>query len=327
MPDSIEDTQLSLQKSSRSATAREACLVHIYPAGPEMGRRFPLSGAAVRFGRADDCDVRLSDNAASRRHAEVRPAAAGGHEIADLGSTNGTYVNDDRAAGPRPLRDGDYLRVGGAIYRYLAGGNIEAEYHEEIYRLTVLDGLTGANNRRALDEFLDREVARSRRHDRPLSALLLDVDRFKAVNDGRGHLCGDFVLRGLAERVRPTVRREDLFARYGGEEFAVALVETGHAEAVAAAERLRRLIAAEPFLWDGEPVRVTVSVGVATTQGEEGAADPTALLREADARLYQAKQRGRNRVVCDPGLADTVLAGDDRDSKTQFVGMSATQRR
>lgn len=327
MPDSVEDTQLTVQKASRPATAREACLVHIYPAGPEMGRRHPLTDAAVRFGRAEDCDVRLTDNATSRRHAAVAPAVGGGHEVADLGSTNGTYVNDERVAGPRSLRDGDYLRVGSAIYRYLAGGNIEAEYHEEIYRLTVLDGLTGAHNRRALDEFLDREVARSRRHDRPLSVLLLDIDKFKAVNDGRGHLCGDLVLRGLAERVRPGVRAEDLFARYGGEEFALALVETDHAAAVAAAERLRRLVAAEPFVWEGEPVRVTVSLGVATTRGEEGAADPAALLRVADERLYRAKQAGRNRVVGEPGLADTVLAGDEPDGRTQFVGRGATQRR
>lgn len=327
MSGAVEDTQLSIQKVARSAAVREACLVHIYPAGTEMGRRHSLVDAVVRFGRGEDCDVRLTDNAASRRHAEVRPGAAGGHEVADLGSTNGTYVNDERVADPRPLRDGDYVRVGSAIYRYLAAGNLEAAYHEEIYRLTVLDGLTQVHNRRALDEYLEREVARSRRHDRPLSVLLLDVDRFKSVNDTRGHLCGDAVLRGVADRVRPEVRAEDLFARYGGEEFALALVETGHAAAVAAAERVRALVAAEPFPFQDGPVRVTVSVGVATTQGEAGAADPAALLKEADGRLYRAKQDGRNRVVGEPGVAETVLAANDPVGATQFVGMSMTRRR
>jgi hypothetical protein len=88
-PDCISDTQLLPRKGVNTGAGRAACLVHIYPSGPEMGRRYPLSAAPIRFGRGEDCDVRLADNAASRRHAEVRPAA-GGHEVADLRSTNGT---------------------------------------------------------------------------------------------------------------------------------------------------------------------------------------------------------------------------------------------
>lgn len=100
MPKDVEDTQLNLRKSATSATVREACLVHIYPPGPQMGRRYPLSDAPTRFGRAEECDIRLADNSTSRRHAEVAPVD-GGHAVADLGSTNGTYVNDDRVEGER----------------------------------------------------------------------------------------------------------------------------------------------------------------------------------------------------------------------------------
>jgi diguanylate cyclase (GGDEF)-like protein len=314
MPDRVHDTQLVPRKADRPAAAAGACLVHIYPPGTQMGRRYPLPDRPTRLGRADDSDVVLTDNAASRRHALVAPAPDG-YAVTDLGSTNGTYVNDEPVGGPRPLRDGDYLRVGGCIYRFLAGGNVEAEYHEEIYRLTVLDGLTGAHNRRALDEFLDREVSRSRRYARPLSVLLLDIDHFKAVNDARGHLCGDFVLRGLADRVRPLARTEDLFARYGGEEFALALVETPHGEAVRAAERVRAAVATDPFRCDGEPVAVTVSVGVATTRGEPDAS-PAGLLRAADGRLYLAKRGGRNRVVGEPPGGPATVANGGPDAST-----------
>jgi diguanylate cyclase (GGDEF)-like protein len=293
--------------------ARDACLVHIYPTGPHIGRRYTLPDRPLLLGRSDDCDVPITDHSVSRRHAEVAPGPDG-YTAVDLGSTNGTFVNDQRLEGtPRPLHDGDYLRVGNCLYRFLAGGNVEGEYHEEIYRLTVVDGLTRAHNRRALDEFLDRELARTRRYDRPLSVLLFDVDRFKAINDAHGHLCGDQVLRGLADRVRPTVRREDLFARYGGEEFALVLVETAHAEALRAAERVRAAVGADPFAWDEVSVRVTVSVGVATARGEAGL-DTAGLLRAADARLYQAKRDGRNRVVGEPPRPDpgtAITAGPD----------------
>jgi two-component system cell cycle response regulator len=298
------DTQIITPTRRYRPPAREACLVHIYPTGPAMGRRYPLGQQSVALGRGEDCDVRITDNSVSRRHARVEPSADG-YVVEDQQSTNGTFVNDERLAGPRPLRDGDYVRVGNCLYRYLAGGNIEAEYHEEIYRLTVMDGLTQAANRRCLMEFLDREVARSQRHDRPLSVLLLDIDRFKAVNDTYGHLCGDFVLRELAGVVRPLVRREDLFARYGGEEFCLVLVETPPGPAVEAAERLREAVAGHPFRFENQPIRLTVSVGVAWTSGDPSS-DPAALLRVADERLYRAKRGGRNQVVGESPSAVTA---------------------
>ena len=228
--------------------------------------------------------------------------------LEDLGSTNGTFVNDRRLDAPAPLRDGDYVRVGKCIYRYLVGGNVEADYHEEIYRMTILDGLTQIHNRRSLNEFLDLEVARSQRHQRPVSLFLFDIDKFKALNDSLGHLCGDCVLRDLAQRVHATVRKGDLFARYGGEEFAMVLVETPPDRAVEVAERARALVEGEPFRFENRALSVTVSGGVSWTYGEP-TANPMRLIEAADARLYRAKQAGRNRVIADlPG----ALAGVKR---------------
>src|SRR5207237_10447404 len=136
-----------------------------------------------------------------------------GYYLEDLQSTNGTFLNDQPAAMSK-LRDGDYLRVGNCIFRYLAGGNVEAEYHEEIYRLTIIDGLTGIHNKRYLLEFLDRELSRSARHQRPLSLILLDLDRFKEVNDRLGHLAGDKTLREVVACISTAIRKEELFSRY-----------------------------------------------------------------------------------------------------------------
>ena len=291
-PQPAGDTQIV----ARTATApKPACLVHIHPPGPAAGRRYPLEAGTLLIGRADDRDVRPDDPGVSRRHARIEPDA-GGHSVTDLGSANGTFVNEARV-GPDAvaLRDGDYLRVGGHVYRYLAGGNLEAEYHEEIRRLTVEDPLTRLPNRRALDEFLAREVARAVRHARPLSVLLVDLDRFKAVNDTHGHPCGDAVLREVGAVLRAHARTEDLAARYGGEEFAVVLVEADHAAALSAGERVRAAVAGLALRYEGHTLALSVSVGVATVG--PGAEAPADLLHLADGRLYAAKRAGRNRVV------------------------------
>ncbi len=297
-PSQLERTTETLNPAPGRPPAvgrRDACLVHIYPTGPGMGQRYPMGGASVLIGRGSDCDILIDDNAVSRRHARIA-AAGSGHCAIDLGSTNGTFVNG-AAVERRELRDGDYLRVGNRIYRYLAGGNVEAEYHEEIYRLTIIDALTEVPNKRYLLEFLGRELARAVRYGRPLALLLFDIDHFKGVNDEHGHLCGDYVLAELAACVRPVVRAEELFARYGGEEFAVVLPECAAEAAAGVAERLRAEVERHPFQFQGTAVPVTVSVGVAVATGLEplSASD---LIGRADEKLYEAKRAGRNRVAC-----------------------------
>ena len=194
------------------------------------------------------------------------------------------------------LKDGDYLRVGNCIYRFLAGGNVEAEYHEEIYRLTIIDALTDIHNKRYLLEFLDRELSRSARYGRPLALIMIDLDHFKSINEELGHLGGDFTLREVASCVKGNVRKEELFARYGGEEFAIVLPETTLEGASAVAERIRSQVEQHCFQYEGKAYPVTISVGVAATTGEN-ALTPNELINKADEKLFQAKHEGRNRVV------------------------------
>jgi two-component system cell cycle response regulator len=295
MADKVAETWITSPERLLTAANREACLVHIYPTGPNMGCRYPLGGRTLTLGRGEDCDIRLHDHSVSRRHARIEPGEEG-FFVFDQQSTNGTFVNDKQLDSSWLLQDGDYLRIGNCIYRYLAGGNIEAEYHEEIYRLTILDGLTQIHNQRYMSEFLDREVVRSQRHARPLAVLMIDLDRFKTINDTFGHLCGDFVLREMTDVIRTTVRKEDLFARYGGEEFVLVLVETDQQEAVLVAERIRQAVADHAFQFESTPVQLTISIGIACMAGEM-TATPASLLRTADENLYQAKHQGRNKVV------------------------------
>jgi diguanylate cyclase (GGDEF)-like protein len=283
-----------VQKPPLAAGRRHAYLVNIYPTGPNMGARYVLGDSEVVLGRDSKCDILLQDESVSRRHAVIRPERDG-HVVLDLKSRNGTFVND-KAVQVYPLRDGDYLRIGNGIYRYLAGDNLELQYHEEIYRLTIIDALTEIHNKRYFLDFLATQLSCAARYGRPLALVMFDIDRFKAINDRLGHLGGDHILRELAACVRKGGRRSDLFARYGGEEFALVLPETLHAGAMEMAEHVRQRVEAHPFEYSGNRVAVTVSLGVAAVHGGD-IPSVEEFVRRADDNLYQAKNSGRNRVV------------------------------
>lgn len=163
--------------------------------------------------------------------------------------------------------------------------------------MAVTDPLTGLYNRRYLDTHMQLLMERSVKRERPLSVLVIDIDRFKSVNDAHGHDVGDIVIREFAKRIRLTIRGIDLACRYGGEEFVVVLPDTDADTAQTIAERLRLRIATEPFEVGREALRlnVTASVGLSALSRASETAD--LLLKRADMALYEAKNSGRNRVV------------------------------
>lgn len=269
-----------------------ACLVVIY--GEQLGKRLPLDPKTETiFGRASECQVVLEDETVSRRHARI-VSRRGLYFLEDLGSTNGVCVNNFQVSSHR-LGDGDQVKVGRTIYKFLHGGNIETDYHEVIYQLMTNDGLTRAYNRRYFDQELERELNRAARYGRPLALVVFDIDHFKQINDSRGHLGGDEVLRQLAAIVMRLVRREDLFARIGGEEFALLIPEGSLSGAGLLAERLRATIEGHPFVTDGQPLRVTCSFGVAYLEPRTTSSSRE-LYERADSALYAAKGAGRNCV-------------------------------
>jgi diguanylate cyclase (GGDEF)-like protein len=284
-------TTVSLMPAEPRVEPRHACLVIIY--GADLGKRIPL-GDIVECGRSMQSDIPLDDEAVSRHHARFAWSGSG-FTVRDLGSTNGTYVNDAPVV-ERMLADGDQVKIGRTIFKFLCGGNVELSYHEEIYRLMTRDGLTQVHNKRSFDEAFERELSRSRRYARHLSLVLFDIDHFKLINDSRGHLAGDAVLRQLAGAVATHIRREDILARVGGEEFALLLPEVMLENARAAAEKVRVLVEQTQFRFEDQAISVTLSFGVASARPGETIASAE-LYQAADARLYVAKNSGRNRVA------------------------------
>ena len=270
------------------------CLVVIYTAEPGLlGKRFVLDRSPLRVGRGADNHVVLEGDSVSRRHAHFE-RRGNAWFVVDDGSTNGTYLNEEQIAHDALLNNADRIKVGPTIVKFLSGLDAEAKYHEEIYRMTIVDGLTQIHNKRYLFEALEKELIRARRYERELSLIIFDIDFFKRINDQYGHLAGDHVLRELARAVQERIRRDEVFARYGGEEFVIVLPETGLGGANALAEDLRERVATHAFVFQGERIPVTISIGCAQLSKEDRAA--TDLIQRADEKLYEAKRGGRNRV-------------------------------
>src|SRR5436190_9715761 len=176
---SMDSTRTTLISSEPQPAGGMACLILIYGSS-DLGKRFELSRNTT-IGRDTQNDICIDMSFVSRQHARVT------HReqlwfIEDLGSRNGTQINGHPIEGVTRLDNGDQIKIGGAIFKYIAGGNVEALFHEEIYRMTIFDGLTKVHNKRYLLDFLEREIARARRYSSPLSMAMLDIDHFKSLN-------------------------------------------------------------------------------------------------------------------------------------------------
>jgi diguanylate cyclase (GGDEF)-like protein len=182
----------------------------------------------------------------------------------------------------------------------------QAQARQEALQEQVLrDPLTGLLNRRYLDEAMAIEVQRAARTHEPLSLVMLDVDYFKRINDDHGHQAGDLALRSLARLLDANVRTGDIVCRYGGEEFVILLPDATTETAMERAECWRRLVEDSALTFNGRQIRLTASFGVATYADHAASAD--ALVRAADAALYDAKNGGRNRVAVAGQPADRAL--------------------
>lgn len=184
-----------------------------------------------------------------------------------------------------------------------------AAMHERITRLAVTDELTGLANRRRFMELLRQEVQRARRYSRPLTLLMIDLDRLKQINDTHGHAAGDAMLRGVAESIRASVRATDYAARLGGDEFAALLPETGRTEALTIAERIRASVEKFSSVVNDATIHSTASIGLVSRAAGE-VTDLPSFIHLADEALYRAKTGGRNAVT-----AIESPAKDENESK------------
>jgi two-component system, cell cycle response regulator len=280
-------------QTARTAGQRETpCLIVI--TGNELGKLFQIARDEMFIGRHRDCDVCVSDDAVSRRHARI--VRMGDRVLVeDLDSTNGTFVNGVRIK-KETLQDGDKILVGTtAILKFSYQDALEIQFQEHLFSSAVKDWLTQCYNKRYLEERLAAEYPYALRHNMSLALILFDLDYFKAVNDTHGHLVGDYVLRGVCDRVRGLLRREEFLARYGGEEFVILARETGADGARVLAERCREGIASGRFEHGGQVVPMTASFGVAEF-ADGKPPTPEGLIQAADEAMYLAKKHGRNRV-------------------------------
>lgn len=271
---------------------RSACLVVI--SGAELGRMFKLENPEIVLGRGDQVSIRIVDDGVSRRHAIIRQSGDT-VTLVDLDSTNGTYCNGERIH-ERVLRDGDKIRIGTTtILKFTLQDQLEEDFARRQYEWATRDALTGCFNKKYFVERLPAEMAYAKRHDKPLSLAMCDIDYFKKINDTFGHAAGDAVLKAVSRVLLESIRQEDTVARWGGEEFALVMRDTKGDAAFVAVERIRRRLEATPIDYDGQRISVTCSIGVASV-GEQNVVTPEQLVQRADAFLYRAKHHGRNRT-------------------------------
>ena len=290
-----EDTAVSdVARAIPVARTSTDCLVVVYQRDGGAGRSIKLDQLPLRIGRDPSNELVLEDDGVSRRHARIE-WRSDRLVLMDVGSTNGTLLNDAELSGIVELRTGDRIQVGSTIFKYLSATDLEAALHEQIFSNATTDALTGLRSKRHLTDELGREFSRARRYNRTFSLLMLDIDHFKAVNDRYGHQVGDITLRAVAGNVLSCLPTDSLAARYGGEEFVVLLLETKLEDAVAIAERIRRAVAELTVSYREVSLGVTVSIGCAEYSHDDE--NELRLFERADQRMYAAKQSGRNTVT------------------------------
>jgi diguanylate cyclase (GGDEF)-like protein len=280
-------TALSFPPERAKAVPRPHLLIL---SGPELGKSFELSNEAVELGRDPECGLTLTSDGVSRRHARVQMIFAL-YFVTDLGSTNGTFVNDQPATMAQ-LKDGDLIRMGDATLKFVAN-HLELKYTQEVHDRATTDALTGTANKQQFQAQLEKALQHAQKSGEPLSLALLDLDHFKQINDRLGHAVGDAVLASVARAISAALPPGTGLYRVGGEEFAVLLPAAVRSDALASAERIRAAVAVEPFEHAGQRISLTISLGVAQYGDEE---TPSALFDRADRLLYKSKLGGRNRV-------------------------------
>jgi two-component system cell cycle response regulator len=295
----VSKSDVTLFQSLGDPELRRPCLI-LYSSA-EIGKRFTLDTGVLVIGRTTASEIQIDCPGISRRHAEL--SVSGDHvTLRDLGSSNGTLLNETPVGESAVLKDGDLIRLGNVVLKYYDRQSLDALLHDRIYRLATIDAGTEVFSKKYVVDALEREIRLARRQHRALSIVCFDLDHFKAVNDTFGHVAGDQVLRDTAVAVCGAVRSTDIVGRIGGEEFVVVLPDTELAAAIELAERMRAAVAAHVFaLRPGEgPAaaehvhRQSISLGAAQLGPQMK--DARDLLHAADTQLYAAKRSGRNRV-------------------------------
>lgn len=267
----------------------------LFISGPLIGKMYLLEEKQTIVGRSESVDISIADTRISRKHLKIM-LEGGQAIIEDLGSTNGTFVNGERIKS-KPLLNGDKIHISSdTLFKFAIGDQAERMFQEEMHQMANYDAVTGILNKHALSKRIREEFSYAKRSSLGMSFLMIDIDFFKKVNDTYGHMAGDYILSGVAQRINKAIRDEDILARYGGEEFAVILRGIDLKNAGLLAERVRQLVESEPFKFENHMIPITISIG-ASSLVENNFSTVEELIAKADENLYHSKSNGRNRVT------------------------------
>ena len=285
----------TLRRELQKAKEQEACLIIIR--GTPQGHRFFLTQPEMTIGRDPAADISIADQGISRKHAKT--VKDSDHiRLQDLGSANGTFINDKKIPPGQSviLAKEDMVKLGNSILKFLPAGELEILFYGNLGSAAHTDPMTGIYNKGYLTEALEAEFKRAKALHTEFSVIFFDLDHFKKVNDTHGHDAGDFVLKETTSLIRAGhIRPKDVFARYGGEEFVILLGNTNAKAAAEIAEKIRAAIEGRTYTYEGKKLPITISMGVAELSATVESAQT--LLKAADKALYSAKTGGRNRVV------------------------------
>ncbi len=288
----ISDIHEALNTSENEAIDKPAALLAI--GGDLNGTLFDIKPLTT-IGRNADNTIILEFNGISRKHIKITEDDNDSHIIEDMGSKNGTFINNQKINKKKLLNKGDIIKLGSITLKYLPKGDTERLTYEKLNMDANTDKHTGCFNKIYFLNELDREVKKSKITGNPLSLIIFDLDHFKSINDNHGHATGDYVIKTTAEIIRKnSLRENDIFARYGGEEFVILLPKTTIKQAFEIAERMRIVIEKNNFTYEKNNINVTISIGISDYR--QGVINGEELLKRADIAVYKSKDKGRNQT-------------------------------
>ena len=290
-----EDATQMVAFDSLNKNKHPALLTIIMGPNPWIGKFWSIKGHHI-FGReSSQVSIYIPNNTLSRKHLELKYVSSEKIEVQDLGSTNGSFLNNEPMKPYQfyTLQNNDIVRMGDIVFKYVASGNIEAHSIFKVRDDIYTDSLCQIYNRKYMDDKGQELVLNCQDKKSPLSFVIFDIDHFKKVNDQYSHIGGDFILSCVSSLVQKTIRKTDIFCRLGGEEFSL-IFECDSESATQLIEQIRQKIESENFEFEDQPIQITISAGVSSLQpGDQSWKN---MYERADALLYEAKKTGRNKV-------------------------------
>jgi two-component system, cell cycle response regulator len=261
--------------------------------GEQVGRRIMLADDHITLGRSPDATIMLQDTHVSRLHLAIHyDAGHEGYRIQDLGSSNGTLLNEDRIT-EAMLKDGDKIIIGHTMLRFSWADALDLRFQSEIDHLINIDELTGLVVKRRFDEELNRFAAVAKKQGSGLAMMMMDMDGIKRINDTHGHTFGAFAISETGRIIKRLVGKNGLASRFGGDEFMAFFPNATIETARRIGEKIRGSVETHPYVKSNVVLKPTICIGISALKPGDTL---ETLLKRADEALYQSKRAGRNLV-------------------------------